>query len=204
MNRSLSRLAGALYLVPTLLGPFSMMYVPAQVLVPGDAAATTQHLAEHAGLFRLGLVSDLVIVLAEVALTAVLFTLFREAGRTLALAAAAARFLMAGVQAANVIVSLAALQWPGSALEVLGLHGQAVHAWEALFALHCVLLGVLVARAGHSVMGGLVGLAGLGYALNAFGSVALPSLAPVLAGIVGLTAVVGEVPFVFWLLLRRA
>lgn len=207
MKSNSSRLAGALYLVPTLVAPFSLMFVPAQVLVVGDAAATAGRLLAHAQMFRFGMAADLLIALAEVALTAVLYRMFREAGRTLALVSAAARFLMAGVQAGNVAFSIAALHFapraPGAALDALVLHAQALHAWEALFALHCLTLAVLVVRTGHGRMGAALAMAGMGYGLNAFGCLVFPSAAPVLAGVVGFGALFGEVPFVVWLLLGR-
>jgi hypothetical protein len=36
--RTYARIAGLLYLIPMFCGPFSMMYVPSAVVVPGDAA----------------------------------------------------------------------------------------------------------------------------------------------------------------------
>jgi hypothetical protein len=205
-----TRVAGLLYLLPMILGPFSMLFVPAQVLVPNDAGATLEHLRASASLFRLGLLSDLLIVVTEVALTALLFGLFARCSQALSLVAAGARLTMAAVQGANVMLLLGA---QGAAahhdatlvLTLLEVHGQAVHVWEGLFALHCLALAALVFRSGVAprVFGPLLGLAGVGYALNGFGSLAWPSVAPALSAVVGFTALVGEVPFVFWLLVHR-
>ncbi|MDP3233294.1 MAG: DUF4386 domain-containing protein [Myxococcales bacterium] len=93
-----ARLSGALYLVPMVLGPFSMMFVPSQVLVPGDAAATLARFTASESLFRLGIVSDLFIVLSELALTAVLFVVFDRVNRVLALTATFARLAMTAMQ----------------------------------------------------------------------------------------------------------
>jgi hypothetical protein len=205
-----TRTAGLLYLLPMFLGPFSMMFVPSRVLVVGDAAATLEHLRASETLFRLGVASDLVIVLAEVALTAVLFVLFEQVSRVLALVATFARLVMTALQGANVLLSLGALgaATRGDATQTLSLlevHGQGVHAWEVVFALHCFALAVLVFRSGTvpRAFGPLLALAGAGYLVNGFGALLVPSTAPVFASIVGLTAVVGEVPFVFWLVLSR-
>lgn len=207
--RAQARLAGALYLVPMLLGPFSMMFVPSQVLVAGDAAATLSHLRSAESLFRLGIASDVFIVLSELALTALLFSVFERVGRTLALTATFARLGMTVLQAANIGPHLGALNAAarGEATQVLALlevHGQAVHVWETLFALHCVALAVLVFRSGFVPrgLGLLLALAGAGYGANGLGSLLVPSAAPTLAALVGVTAVLGEVPFVFWLLLK--
>lgn len=204
-----ARLAGALYLVPMFLGPFSMMFVPSRVLVAGDAAATLEHLSASESLFRLGIASDLLIVLSELALTAVLFVLFDRVNRALALTATFARLSMTAMQGANIGLSVGALNAAArgdaaQTLTLLEVHGQGMHLWETVFALHCVVLGVLVFRSAFvpKVFGLLLGVAGLGYALNGLGSLLVPSAAPVFASAVGLTAVVGEVPFVFWLVIK--
>jgi hypothetical protein len=204
-----ARLAGGLYLIPMFLGPFSMLFVPSRVLVAGDAAGTLLRLQAAAPLFRFGVAADLSIVFAELAITALLFAVFESVGPTLARTAAFARLAMAVLQAVNIFVHLAALGAAarGDAVQTLGLlelHAQAVHVWESAFALHCVLVGVLMLRSGFAprALGSLLLLAGAGYGLNGLGALVAPGLAPVFATIVAITAVVGEVPFVFWLLLK--
>lgn len=199
-----TRAPGLLYLLITVLGPFSMMFVPAQVVSSSDGVRSV-HLLEHAGLFRLGIASDLLIVLTELVLTVVLFVAFERVGRTLALTATVARLAMTVLQAGNVVLSLAALRAPiDSTLALLDLHGDAVHVWEVTFALHCVLLGVLVFRHGAipRSFGVLLVVAGLGYGLNGLGNLLVPEFGPVFAQVVALTAIVGEVPFVGYLLVK--
>lgn len=214
-----ARLAGLLYLVPMFCGPFSMMYVPSTIVVPGDATATAANLVASEGLFRLGMLSDSAIVVAEVVLTAMLYVLLRPAGRTLALAATFARLGMTVLQAVNLLPQLAALQLVGGAaylaafdvgqrhalaLLSLHVHDVGVHVWEIFFGLHCLLLGVLIFRSGFfpRTFGVLMGIAAFGYALNGLGNLVAPGSAPVFAAIVGIAALVGEVPFVLWLLIK--
>jgi len=220
-TRSDARLAGLLYLIPMFLGPFSMMYVPSVIVAPGDAATTMAQLLASESLFRIGMLSDALIVLSELALTAVLYFLLRPAGRTLALTAMLARLGMTVLQAANLLPELAALELahaagtsaaggiePGQAAELvlfsLRLHDLAALVWQILFGLHCAVVGVLVFRSGFfpRVLGALMAIAAVGYTLNGLGNLVLPSSAPTFAAIVGLTALVGEVPFVFWLLIK--
>src|SRR6478672_8889607 len=58
------------------------------ILVPTDAAATANNILTHASLWRAGFAVDLVANLIYVALTALLFGLFRPVNPTLALMAA--------------------------------------------------------------------------------------------------------------------
>ena len=207
-HSSHARLSGLLYLVPMFLGPFSMMYVPSMIMVSGDSAATTVNLLASESLFRLGMVSDAVIVLSELALTALLYFLLRPAGRTLALTATFARLGMTVLQAANLIPQLAAITFvstsPELAFQALRVHDLGVHVWEILFALHCMLVGVLVFRSGFlpRAFGVLMVIASFGYGLNGLGNLVAPGSASLFASIVGLTAVLGEVPFVLWLLFK--
>ncbi|MDP1825427.1 MAG: DUF4386 domain-containing protein [Archangium sp.] len=209
-SSSQARIAGLLYLVPMFLGPFSMMYVPSAIVVAGDDAATAANLVASSSLFRLGMVSDAVIVLSELALTAVLYFLLRPVGETLALTATFARLGMTVLQAANLVPQLAAITLVSTAaptaMSWLRVHDLGVHVWEILFALHCLLVGVLVFRSRFlpRVFGVLMGLASLGYGLNGLGNLVAPGSAPVFAAIVGLTAVIGEVPLVLWLLIKGA
>lgn len=208
-SSSHARLAGLLYLVPMFLGPFSMMYVPSVIAVPGDPVATVEHLLASASLYRMGMLSDALIVLAELALTAVLYGLLRPAGPTLALTATLARAAMTVLQAANLLPALAALSLasetsPEPTMLALRLHDLSALLWQIPFGFHCLLVGVLVFRSGlfPRVLGVLLAIAGAGYALNGLGCLVLPESAATLAAIVGLTAVVGEVPFVLYLVFK--
>jgi len=200
-------------------GPFSMMYVPSVVVVPGDASATATKLMASESLFRLGLLSDLAICLSEVALTAVLYVLLKPAGKTLALTATFARLAMTIIQGVNLFPLLATLKLLGSAdsllafevgqvqslaLLMLDLHALGVHVWEIFFGFHCLLVGVLAFRSGYfpRALGVLMMIASLGYSLNGIGNMLVPSGAPYFATVVAVAALVGEIPFVLWLLFK--
>jgi hypothetical protein len=210
--KRLARLAGLLYLVPTFLGPFSLMYVPSVLVVPNDATATASRVLGSEALLRLGVLSDVLIVLSELALTAALYALLAPAGRVLARTAAYARVAMAVLQAVNVLPSLAALGLAESSiaerseLVLLLFETRALgeHVWVSVFALHCALVSVLVARSGYlpRVLGFGMGLASIGYAASGLGNLVAPDYAPLFEVIVAITAIVGEVPFVVWLVWR--
>jgi len=212
-----ARRAGALYLSLTLLGPFSMMYVPSVVFAPGDPEETMARIVASERLFRAGLASDVTIVLVEIVLTAMLFVLLSPFGKELALAATFARATMTVLQAMNLLPMLAALYLAkqaallhdpeGAASEVrlaFELHALGAHVWEIPFGLHCLLVGVLVyrSRAFPRALGAMMAIAGVGYAADGLGALVVPEAAPALATLVAVTAVVGEVPFVLWLLVR--
>ncbi|MDP2311629.1 MAG: DUF4386 domain-containing protein [Pseudomonadota bacterium] len=214
-----ARWAGVLALVLVFVGPFSMMYVPTTLVVPGDASATAERLVEAESLFRLGILGDTVIVLTEVVLIGLLYTLFKPVNATLSLTAAMARLAMTVVQGVNIMNSLVVLlllsgagylgafdqgQLHALALLFLNAHEQVAHIWEIFFALHCLLLGVLIFRSGFvpKILGPLMGMAAAGYLANGIGNLLYPEARSVLAPLVAVTAIFGELPFFLWLLAK--
>jgi hypothetical protein len=105
-----ARVAGFLYLIIAICGIFSMMYVPSKILVPGNAAATAANILASESLFRIGIVSDAVVFLSEIALIAILYALLKPVNETLSLVAALFRLAMAVIQGVNLLFNLAALQ----------------------------------------------------------------------------------------------
>lgn len=204
------RLAGLLVLPLLLLGPFSLVYVPELVHVPGDALATTEALAAHASTLRLGLLGEVGIAFTEVGMIVALHLLFRHVNEGVSLAAALARSVMVALMGVSVVAGFAALAVGADSpavVEMLMVMRDGIGAtWEAFFALHLVLLSVLVARSKRvpAILGGLVAVGGLGYALNAVARFAVPGLEPMAQSVVAVTAVFGELPLFLWLLIRGA
>ena len=56
-----AKFAGVLYLVITVLAPFSMSFVPSALIVANDAAATSSNILASEGLFRAGIASDAIV-----------------------------------------------------------------------------------------------------------------------------------------------
>lgn len=76
-----ARTAGLLYLLLVLVAPIRLVYIPSQLFVSGDMVATAANIVSHAGLFRLGILSDLFCATLEVFLTLALFRLFKDVDR---------------------------------------------------------------------------------------------------------------------------
>ncbi len=208
--------AGALYLLIAVTGGFSIGYLPSVLMVPGNAAATAQSLADNIGLARLGLLAEVVVMLAEVGLTAILFHLLKPVSEIAARTAAWARLSMVVIMGVNIMVSAMALSlvagaaMPGDvAAEVSGLielRDIGVKLWGFFFALHLALLGGLVFRAPYlpRVFGLLIGLGSLGYLFDsvetfaASGNEIVMAVAAVFLGV----SMIGEIGFTFYLLIR--
>ena len=79
-----ARLAGAMYLVLFVCGSFSI-FVRSGMVVPGDARATSANILASEFLFRLQLVSELVMSIAWLMVAFLLYILFRTVHRHMAL-----------------------------------------------------------------------------------------------------------------------
>jgi hypothetical protein len=76
-----ARIAGFLYLILFPLGLFGIMYVPSILIVPGDAATTANNIMASESLFRLSIVSALIIQIVNILLVLVLYKLLKPVNK---------------------------------------------------------------------------------------------------------------------------
>ncbi len=216
-----AKLAGLLYLLIAISGGFSIGYMPSVIMVPGDAATTAQNIIENQGLFRLGIAGDIVVFLMEIILTVMLYRMFKPVNPTLSLIAGFSRLAMGIVMAINLFNYLIPMRLLGGSdylnalepnqLQSLALlffdaHQDGIYIWGLFFALHLVILGYLIFKSdffpkliGLFMMIGSFGYGGESIAAFIYpGHEAISMLINVLLGI----AVVGELSFTFWLLIK--
>jgi hypothetical protein len=214
-----ARIAGLLLLVLLVLGPFSLIYVPSTLIAPGDATATADNIRASESLFRLGIVSDSLIFLIEIVLTVLLYVLFRPVSRALSLVAAFARLAMAIIQGVNLLPYFTALlllsgagyltvwepaQSDALVLLFLNAHEYGVYVWQLFFGLHLLVLSYLIFRSGYfpRILGILMVFASLGYLIDGYGNILFPNYKEIFGVVVAVGAIIGELPFLFWLLIK--
>ncbi len=215
--KTTARIAGLLMLVLVALAPFSMLYVPSTLIVPGDAVTTANNIVSSAAMFRLAMASDAVIFLVEIALCALVYTLVRPVNKTLALIAVFARLAMTIIQGLNLLnhfVVMSLLSGSGSVAALappqlqalvslfLGAHEAGVLIWGMFFGLHLLVLGYLVYRSGYlpNVIGGLLVFVGLVYLAQSFGNILLPDAKALFTAMGSLGFL--EIAFPVWLLIK--
>jgi hypothetical protein len=79
-----ARVAGALYLLGIIIGPFSLLYVPSTLIVSGNAAATAAKILTHETMFRLGILGDLLNGTIFLFVVLALYQLFKSVDKDLA------------------------------------------------------------------------------------------------------------------------
>lgn len=216
--QTMARIAGLLYLVIAVAAAVAHAYVPAQLVVPGDVAATAANIQADAGLFRVGIASEYLILLSEVALSVILYLLLRPVSNTLALIAAAFRLIMTAIHGANLINSFivlllldgaeaqatfAAGQLPALAQLFLDAHSAGFAVGIVFLIPHVFLLGYLIIRSGYlpRAIGLLFLLAGCGYLIDSTALLFAPGYGETPAALALLIAG-AEVAFPLWLLAK--
>ena len=217
-----ARIAGLLYLVVVLTGIFSLGYVPSQLIVSGDGAATVERIAASESLFRLGVAAGFACYIAFLLLPLALH-------RLLAHVDSRAAFLMVLFAVVSVPISLGNLV---NMLDVMTLlDGKAYLSSYAPEQIHAAVMlsfsrynsGLLVAQIfwglwllplGYLVfrsrmlprtLGVLLMLGCLGYLIDVFGSTAAPGYsATYLARFATVPASIGEIGTCLWLVVFGA
>ena len=220
-RRPFARAVGTLYLVIAAAGFSSILWVPSQLTVAGDPAATLTLVAARPELFIAGVGGDVVMMLAEAVLAVMLFAMFRPFGPVLATAAMVARLMMAAVMAA-MLLPQAAVLWlalPDVPLGALGAEARAepawmlsrmdaagVWVWQVFFALHLWLLGLLAWRSGvvPKLLAAGLAIGGMGYLVDGVRAFAFSNSAAlaVLGGALLAVVTFAEIGFALWLLTR--
>lgn len=216
---SYTRLAGVLYLLIALLGFFSIGYAPTVLFVPGDAIANAQSILTHQGLFRVTLLSDILIIIIEMLLTVMLYNMFKAVNNTIAKVALYSRLAMSFIMAINLLNYFIPLhlvsgadylknmeQGQSLALLFLDAHQDGVLIWGIFFGLHLTALGYLVYQSGYvpRILGVLLLLGSFGYTIESVATFTLPDnllLSYLSIGLLGF-AVIGELSFAIWLMLK--
>ena len=79
-----ARVAGLLYLLLVPLGLFSILFGSAALIVPGDAAATAVNILASESVFRLGIVSALLVQVVNIFVVLALYKLLQPVNKTMA------------------------------------------------------------------------------------------------------------------------
>lgn len=212
-----ARIAGILTLLIVVLAPFSTIYVPTTLVVPGDATITANNIIASVGLFRLGMAIDSIVFLIEIVLTVLLYILLKPVNKTLSLMAAFSRLAMTVIQGINLLNYFFVLlllsgagyltvfapdQLDTLALLFLNAHADVVLIWGLFFSLHLFLYGYLVYKSGYipKIIGVLLVLASLPYLIQGFGNILFPQNKEMFTSIAFLSSI--EIALPLWLLIK--
>ena len=213
----LARLIGAITVLQIFIGSFPL-YVRSQLIVGDNAEATVENVLGSELLFRLGMLSEVLVSLTWLSMAFVLYVLFRQVQKELALL-----FLLlvaVGVTAINInaihISSMLSLlqgtvavpAFDASENASLGmvlftLFRKGEIAWSLFAGLWLIPLGYVVYKSNYvpRLFGILLMVASLGYVLPSLFSHVFPDFATTIGQFIVFSGLV-EVSFGLWLLIR--
>ncbi len=214
-----ARIAGVLYLIITVAAIVAHFYVPGELIVAGDAAATAENIIASQSLFRIGGIgSELVILLSEIVLSVVLYVLLKPVSKTLSLLAAVSRLAMTIIHGLNLLNYYFVLQLLTGAdyLSVFGTeqvnalvtlfldaHSYGFTIGIAFLVLHVFVLGYLIFKSGYfpKILGILFLIAGLGYLIDTT-ALLLSTSYQTTPGLIAFVIAIAEISFPIWLLVK--
>lgn len=220
-TRKDARVAGFLYLLIGIIAPIGLMYVPGQLIVTSDAAATADRLRTSEWLLRLGIASELFSQIIGVFLVLALYRLFKAVNEQRAVLMVILGMLLSlPIVFVNLLNDIAALILVGDArfLSVfdrpqrdalaylfLRLRGQGLMVAAIFWGLWLFPFGMLVIRSRFipRTLGVLLMVAGCAYLAASFTSLLLPRYANPVGQVAGILEA-GELPIIFWLLIWGA
>ena len=221
ITQSYARTAGLLYLIIAVFGAFAIAYVPSVIIEAGDAATTANNLLANKTLFNTGIFGDVVVLLAEVTLTTMLYIMFKPVSPTLSLIAAWSRLAMVLVMAINLLINIMPVfllsgtaylsafepaQLQATALIFFEAHGYGVYIWQLFFGPHLLALGYMILKSNlfPKVLGWMMLIGSFGYTIQALEKIMHVENAALSFAVIGLLTIVtiGELAFAFWLLIK--
>ena len=215
-----ARIAGAIYLLMVVTGPFSLIYVPSKLIVKGNATATASNILAHQTMFQLAVLAGLVGAIIFICLAIALYRLFREVDQTQSLLLVGFVLVSATVGFFDELNNLAALTlfrggeflsvFNQDQLDALGmlfvrLHFQGIIINELFWGLWLFPFGVLVCKSRF-----LPRILGVWLVINCFAYVAISLtgiFAPQYYGRafnMSQPILFGEIAIMLWLLIRGA
>jgi hypothetical protein len=221
-RKPIARTAGLLYLIVVLTGTFSIAYVPSQLFVRGDTAATVGNIADNLLLFRLGIVAGFACYIAFLLLPLALYRLLspvdqRAAVMMVALAVVSVPLAFVNIgYKLNVVTLLSGAEYL-QAFTIEQRHAMVMHSLDAyrngilvselFWGLWLLPFGYLVFTSGFlpRILGILLMVGCFGYLIDVVGhTLFLGYPKSALAGVVTLPASLGEIGTCLWLVIVGA
>ena len=221
-QRQTARIAGVLYLIIIAAGIFAEFFVRSSLIVAGDAAATASQIMASESLFRIGIASDLIMILSDVAIGLAFYVLLKPVNKSLALLAAFFRLAQAATLGLNLLNLFVALQLVSGAGYLAGLgasqaqalamvfleaHGIGYSIALVFFGCSILVLGYLLFKSGYfpRILGILLVIASLVYLVDSFASFILvdyANYAGITTPLVLVAAFIPEMALCLWLLIK--
>lgn len=214
----LSRIAGVLYLIVIITGLFSLMFVPKNLFVYGNALETAQNIYQKTGMFRISLASSVICYLAFTFLVIFLYQILSTVDIFTARVMMILALISVPISFYNLINKYAILdlikdntsdlvQKSPKIMELLNNYDNGIFILTVFWGLWLLPFGFLVFKSGFypRIIGVLLMIGCFGYLINFFGNTLYDDYQNILVlQYLKLLPTLGEFSICFWLLVVGA
>jgi hypothetical protein len=219
-TKQAARLAGLTYLLCSIPGFFGLLYVPSVLVVHGDPVATAHNIAASEGLYRAGILANVIGGSCFIFVAFALYRLMRGVDQLLAALMAILIVVSIPVALLNELNHVAVLtlarptgpvaalgqaQTDGLVAIYLAQYHNGVLIAEVFWGLWLFPMAILVFKSGFlpRFLGVLLVAAGFGYLIESCAGLLTPTLPSALSSVTSILRL-GELPMIFWLLIMGA
>jgi hypothetical protein len=218
-RKNTARLAGLLYLIWIITGLYIMFYIPSQINIRDDAVTAAQNILSNEFLFRTGIINDLISSTVWVFLVLILYRLFKQVNErqakllvALVIVQIPTVFIMEAFNITSLMIFKGEIlktfelnQRQDLAMLFLKINDYGVLTLETFWGLWLFPLAILVYRSRFlpRFLGVWLFIDGFALLILSFTSLLLPQYKDMVYKI-AFPAMLGEVAFMLWLLIRGA
>lgn len=213
-----ARLAGLFYLLVAVIGPFGLMYIPGKIIVWGDAATTVNNILEHEFLFRSGIAIRILVQVFMLMAVWFLYRLLKQVNEhqtklmvmfyivavPIGFLANAFNITALILNKENILDSFSPEKLYDLTELFLSVGSYDTQLVQLFWGLWLLPFGLLVYRSGFipRIFGLLILVNGLAYIILCFTFILFPDYKSIVYKIVLPFLFIGEVPIIFWLLIK--
>ncbi len=209
-----SKITGAAIVIMAIVAIIVEFGIRATLIIPGDASKTASNILANEGLFRFSIYAYLLLLVLDVLASIGFYVVLKPVDKNIALFAAFMRLAYTVVRAVSQVsmfIGLILLGKPNQESLAMVFFDADPYAFSIslvfFFSIHLFLLGYLVMKSGYipKIFGILLYLASLAYLLDNSLKILLVNYADyeaIILAIIFLPALLGELAFSLWLLLR--
>lgn len=215
----LARVAGVLYLLIILFGLTAQIFVRDSLVDYGNAAVTAKNILASESWYRFGFVAELLMLLCDVGVTAILYIILKETNKNISLVSSTFRLISIAILSVTALSHYAALsflsgpeylnvftvaQREALALFTVKIHGVGYNISLLFFGVHLLFLGYLVFLSGTfpRYIGVLLSIGGVCYSANSIIWFQFPGFVKFIYPLILIPSAIGEWIFCGYLMVK--
>jgi hypothetical protein len=215
---STARIAGLLYLILVITGIYGVMYVPSQIIVPGDSVSTAKNIISNEFLFRTGALNDVISNTIFLFLVLVLYRLLKEVNEkqaklmlALVIVQIPAVFMMEAFNITSLMIlkgevlkTFELSQRQDLAMLFININEYGTLSLEMFWGLWLLPFGLLVYKSEFipRIFGVLLVIGGIAYMVDSTIGILFPNYSSFVKYPTLLFAAIGEISITLWLLIK--